>query len=114
MKAITYTQYGSPDVLQFKEAPQPSPMEDEILIKVHAVSINAADSHLMRADPFPVRFAYGLFKPKIQILGADVAGEVEAVGKNVTQFKIGDAVFGDLSGCGFGGLAEYVCAWACV
>lgn len=110
MKAITYTQYGSPDVLQFKEAPQPSPKEAEVLIKVHAVSINAADWHLMRADPFPVRFAFGLFKPKIQILGADVAGEVEAVGKNVTQFKIGDAVFGDLSGCGFGGFAEYVCA----
>lgn len=110
MKAITYTQYGSPDVLQFKEAPQPSPKEAEVLIKVRAVSINAADWHLMRADPFPVRFAFGLFKPKIQILGADVAGEVEAVGKNVTQFKIGDAVFGDLSGCGFGGFAEYVCA----
>jgi len=110
MKAITYAQYGSPDVLQFKEAPQPSPKDDEILIKVHAVSINAADSHLMRADPFPIRFAYGLFKPKIQILGADVAGKVKAVGKNVTQFKVGDAVFGDLSECGFGGLAEYVCA----
>ena len=110
MKAITYAQYGSPDVLQFKEVPQPSPKEDEILIKVHAVSINAADLHLMRADPFLIRFAFGLFKPKIQILGADVAGEVEAVGKNVTQFKSGDAVFGDLSGCGFGGFAEYVCA----
>ncbi len=110
MKAIIYTQYGSPDVLQFKEAPQPSPKEAEVLIKVHAVSINAADWHLMRADPFPVRFAFGLFKPKIQILGADVAGEVEALGKNVTQFKVGDAVFGDLSGCGFGGFAEYVCA----
>lgn len=110
MKAITYTQYGSPDVLQFKEVPQPSPKEDEILIKVQAVSLNAADWHLMRADPFPVRFASGLFKPKNQILGADVAGKVEAVGKNVTQFKVGDAVFGDLSGCGFGGFAEYVCA----
>ncbi len=110
MKAIIYTEYGSPDVLQFKEAPQPAPKDNEVLIKVHAVSINAADIHLLRADPFPVRFASGLFKPNNQILGADVAGKVEAVGKNVTQFKAGDEVFGDLSECGFGGLAEYVCA----
>ena len=110
MKAIIYTQYGSPDVLQFREAPQPTPKDNEVLIKVNAVSINAADSHLMRADPFPVRFAVGLFKPKIHILGADIAGKVEAAGKNVTQFRVGDEVFGDLSGVGFGGLAEYVCA----
>lgn len=110
MKAIIYNQYGSPDVLQYKEAPQPSPKEDEVLIKVHAVSINAADLHLLRADPFPTRFAFGLFKPKIHILGADVAGQVEAIGKKVNQFKVGDEVYGDLSGVGFGGLAEYVCA----
>lgn len=110
MKAIVYTEYGSPDVLRLKETPQPTPKDNEVLIKVRAVSINAADLHLLRADPFPVRFAYGLFKPKLQILGADVAGQVEALGKNVTQFKVGDEVFGELSGCGFGGLAEYVCA----
>jgi NADPH:quinone reductase-like Zn-dependent oxidoreductase len=110
MKAIIYTQYGSPDVLQYAEAPQPNPKDNEVRIKIRAVSINSADLHLMRADPFPVRFAFGLFKPKIQILGADVAGQVESIGKNVAQFKVGDEVFGDLSGVGFGGLAEYVCA----
>lgn len=110
MKAIIYTQYGSPDVLQFVEAPQPTPKDNEVQIKIRAVSINAADLHLLRADPFPIRFAFGLFKPKIHILGADVAGQVEAIGKNVNQFKVGDEVYGDLSGVGFGGLAEYVCA----
>ena len=78
MKAIIYTQYGPPDFLQFAETPKPAPKNNEILIKIRAVSINAADSHLMRADPFPVRFAFGLFKPKIQTLGADIAGQVEA------------------------------------
>jgi NADPH:quinone reductase-like Zn-dependent oxidoreductase len=110
MKAIVNTQYGSPDVMQFKEVAKPAPKDNEVLIKVHAVAINAADWHLLRADPFPVRFAYGLLNPNIQILGADVAGKVEAIGKNVTQLKVGDDVFGDLSNCGFGGLAEYVCA----
>ena len=74
MKAIIYTQYGPPDFLQFAETPKPAPKNNEILIKICAVSINAADSHLMRADPFPVRFAFGLFKPKIQTLGTDIAG----------------------------------------
>ena len=78
MKAIIYTQYGPPDVLQFAETPKPAPKNNEILIKIRAVSINAADSHLMRADSFPVRFTFGLFKPKIQTLGADIAGQVEA------------------------------------
>lgn len=110
MKALVYEKYGSPNVLHFKEVQKPTPGEDEVLIKVHAVSINAADLHLLRADPFLVRFESGLFKPKDQILGADVAGRVEAVGKNVTRFKVGDDVFGDLSGNGFGGLAEYACA----
>ncbi len=110
MKAIVFTEYGSPDVLQFKEVANPTPKENEVLIKVHAVATNAADWHLMRADPFPVRFMLGLFKPKYNILGIDVAGRVEAVGKKVTQFKVGDEVFGDLSRCGFGGFAEYACA----
>jgi NADPH:quinone reductase-like Zn-dependent oxidoreductase len=110
VKAIVFEKYGSPDVMHLKEVSPPAPKDNEVLIKVHAVSINAADSHLLRADPFLVRFASGLFKPKIQTLGADVAGRVEAVGGSVTQFKAGDEVFGDLSGAGFGGLAEYVCA----
>src|SRR6266498_3726427 len=109
MKAIVNTTYGSPDVLQFKDVEKPSPTDDEVLIKVHAASVNAADLHFLRADPFLIRFMSGLLKPKTTILGADIAGRVEAVGKNVTQFKPGDEVFGDISGCGWGGFAEYVC-----
>ena len=108
MKAIVYTKYGSPDVLQLSDVEKPVPLEDEVLIKVHAVSINAADLHMLRADPFLIRFMVGgLLKPKYKILGADIAGQVEAVGRNVKQFKAGDNVFGDISGCGWGGFAEY-------
>src|SRR5687768_7488590 len=110
MKAITYYQYGSPEVLKFEEVEKPVPREDEVLIKVYAAGMNAADWHFMRATPFPIRFVSGLTKPKLHILGADVAGRIEAVGKSVKQFKVGDDVFGDLSGCGFGAFAEYVCA----
>lgn len=110
MKAIVYTQYGSPDVLKYKEIEKPAPKDNEVLVKVHAASANAADWHILRADPFLVRLAYGLLTPKYKILGADIAGQVEAVGRRVTQFQPGDAVFGDLSRCGFGGFAEYVCA----
>lgn len=110
MKAIVYTKYGSPDVLQFKEVEKPTPKEDEVLIKVHAASLNAADWHYMRADPTLMRLSSGLLKPKNSFLGADVAGRIEAVGRTVTQFKPGDEVFGDLSECGRGTFAEYVCA----
>ena len=110
MKAIVYTKYGPPDVLQLKEVEKPTPKDDEVLIKVHAASVNAADLHLLRADPFLVRLDSGLLKPKNKILGADIAGRVEAVGRNVKQFKPGDEVFGDISACGWGGFAEYVCA----
>ena len=110
MKAIVYEEYGSPDVLELREVEKPTPKDDEVLIKVYAVSVNSADVHLLRADPFLIRLSSGLLKPKNKILGADVAGRVEAVGRNVTQFKPGDEVFGDISGCGFGGFAEYVCA----
>jgi NADPH:quinone reductase-like Zn-dependent oxidoreductase len=110
MKAIVYHQYGSPDVLKFEEVEKPSPKDNEVRVKVHAASVNAADWHLLRGEPFLVRLDSGLQKPKNAILGADVSGEVEAVGKNVQQFKIGDEVFGDLSGCGWGGFAEYVSA----
>jgi len=110
MKAIVCTKYGSPDVLQLKEVEKPSPKDDEVLIKVHAASANAADWHLLRGDPFLVRLDSGLLKPKNKILGADIAGRVEAVGRNVKQFKPGDEVFGDISACGLGGFAEYVCA----
>jgi NADPH:quinone reductase-like Zn-dependent oxidoreductase len=110
MQAVIYTQYGSPDVLQLAEVAKPTPGDDEVLIKVHATALNAADWHMLRADPFVVRLFAGMRRPKNTILGADVAGRVEAVGKNVKQFQLGDEVFGMLSGCGWGGLAEYVCA----
>src|SRR5438477_995533 len=106
MKAIVYTRYGSPDVLQLREVAKPTPGDDEVLVKVHAVSINAADWHLMRGKPVFARFLIGGFrKPKHSILGSDIAGRVEAVGKDVTQFQPGDEVFG---GVGKGGFAEYV------
>lgn len=110
MKAILCPKYGSPDVLEFKEIDKPVPKDNEVLIKIYDTSLNAADWHIMRGDPFLARLFLGLLKPKYRILGADVAGQVEAVGKNVTQFKSGDNVFGDLSSSGFGGFAEYVCA----
>ncbi len=106
MKAIVYTQYGSPDVLTLKEVPTPSPTENQVLIKVFAASVNAADWHLLTADIFLVRLMAGLFKPSKPILGADVAGRVEAVGSKVTQFKPGDAVFGEIAG-GSGSFAEF-------
>lgn len=111
MKAIVYTKYGPPDVLQLKEVEKPSPKDNELLIKVKAASVNAADWHLMRAKPFLVRImGMGFLKPKNEILGADIAGIVEEAGKNVKQFRVGDEVFGDIFYCGLGGFAEYVCA----
>lgn len=108
MKAIVYHNYGSPNVLNLEDIEKPSPKDDEVLVKVRATSVNAGTWHLMRGEPFLVRMMFGILKPKIKVLGADVAGEVEAVGKNVKQFKPRDEVYGDLSGCGFGGFAEYV------
>jgi NADPH:quinone reductase-like Zn-dependent oxidoreductase len=110
MKAIVYTEYGSPDVLQFKEVVKPTPKDNEVLVKIYAVSANAADLHLLRADPFLIRLSSGLLKPKNEILGSDIAGRVEAIGNKVKEFKLGDEVFGDISAGGWGGFAEYVCA----
>ena len=112
MQAIYYTQYGSPDVLTYQEVDTPTPADDEILIQVHAAALNAYDWHILRADPFLARFARGLFKPKHNIPGADVAGVVAAVGRSVTQFQPGDAVYADLSPCGDGAFAEYACVQA--
>ena len=110
MKAIVYTKYGSPDVLQLKEVEKPAPKDNEVLVKVYAASANAADWHLMRAEPFLARLENGLLKPKNTKLGADIAGRVEAVGRNVKQFQAGDEVFGGMPLNELGGFAEYVCA----
>lgn len=109
MKAIVYTEYGTPDVLRFVEVEKPSPKDNEVLIKIHAASLNAGDHYVVKGEPFIARLmSGGILKPKHTIPGADVAGRIEAVGKNVTRFRVGDAVFGDLSACGWGALAEYV------
>ena len=111
MKAIVYHKYGSPDVLKLEEIQKPTPKDNEVLVKVHAASVNSWDWDLLRGKPFIVRLVGGgLLKPKKKILGCDVAGRVEAVGLNVKQFQPGDEVFGDISGCSWGGFAEYVCA----
>jgi NADPH:quinone reductase-like Zn-dependent oxidoreductase len=110
VKAIVYTQYGTPDVLQLKEVDKPVPKENEVLIKIVASSVNEWDNGLISGKGLLTRLLGGLFKPKNKILGADVAGVVEAVGSNIKNFKPGDEVFGDIAGAGFGAFAEYVCA----
>jgi NADPH:quinone reductase-like Zn-dependent oxidoreductase len=108
LKAVIYTRYGGPEMLQLTAIEKPSPNDDEVLIKVHAVSLNDWDWGLLHGD-FINRILNGISKPKRKILGSDIAGSIEAVGKNIKQFKPGDEVFGDLSGR-WGGFAEYVCA----
>jgi NADPH:quinone reductase-like Zn-dependent oxidoreductase len=111
MKAIVFTRYGSPDVLELKEVPEPTPKDDELLIRVHASSINSWDWEFLNGVPFINRLMFGLLKPKPgkQILGADIAGTVEAVGRHVKRFQPGDEVFGDLW-ANWGGFAEYTCS----
>jgi len=108
MKAIVRHRYGPPEALRLEEVEKPVPTDDEVLIKVHAASVNPYDWHFMRGEPYMLRLMAGLAAPKSPRLGADVAGEVEAVGKNVTQLKPGDAVFGTCPGS----FAEYACAQA--
>lgn len=108
MKAIVVEQYGTPEVMKFQDVEKPTPKDNEVLVKIHAASLNMFDWHLLTADIFLVRLNAGFFKPKYRIPGADVAGRVEAIGKNVTQFKAGDEVYGDLAASGCGSLAEYV------
>jgi len=108
VKAIVYYKYGSPDVLKLEEVEKPTPKDDEVLVKIHAASVNAYDWHFLTADIFLIRLmAGGLLRPKNPRLGGDIAGRVEAVGKNVQQFRPGDEVFG---GIGHGGFAEYAVA----
>lgn len=111
MKAIVFTEYGSPDLLQLKEVTKPTPKDDEVLIRVRASSINSWDWEFQSGTSYINRLLFGLFKPKPakQILGADIAGTVEKVGKHVTRFQPGDELFGDLWDS-WGGFAEYACA----
>ncbi len=107
MKAIVCPRYGPPDVLKLTEVEKPTPKDDEVLVEVHAASVNAADWHIMRGKPSMMRLmGVGLLKPKNKILGSDIAGRVEAVGRDVTRFQPGDVVFGNTPG----GFAQYVCA----
>jgi NADPH:quinone reductase-like Zn-dependent oxidoreductase len=109
MKAIICTEYGPPDVLLLQEVGKPAPAAGEVLVKIHAASINYGDTVLVKGKPFISRLmGYGFLKPKYKILGTDIAGQVEAVGGNTKQFQPGDEVFGDISECGFGAFAEYV------
>lgn len=110
MKAIVRETYGSPDVLHLEDIPVPTPGDHDVLVRVHAASANAGDWHLLRGTPLPFRLVAGLRRPKYKIIGTDIAGHVEAVGRNVTQFRPGDEVFGELSRCGFGAYAEFAAA----
>ncbi len=108
MKAIVFNQYGTPNVLKLANVPAPTPKDDQVLIRVFAASVNSADYRLL-SGLIPRLMGFGLLRPKDKIMGADIAGRIEAVGKNITRFKPGDEVFGDIA-TGFGGFAEYVCA----
>jgi len=110
VKAIVYTKYGTPEVLEFKEMEEPTPLDNEVLVEIHAASVNAYDWHFLTADVFLIRLmGGGLLKPANPTLGADISGKIAAVGKNITRFQLGDKVFGSAKG-GKGGFGEFVCA----
>lgn len=108
MKAIVYTRYGTPDELQLKDIAKPIPRKGEVLVKINAASINSWDWDLLTGKHLLIRLIGGISKPTHQVLGADIAGTVEALGTGASQFSIGDEVIGDIAGSGFGGFAEYV------
>jgi NADPH:quinone reductase-like Zn-dependent oxidoreductase len=108
MKAIVFEKYGTPeDVLELQEVEKPTINNNEVLVKVHAATVNYADWAYVRGKPFMIRLGQGLLKPKYRIPGCDIAGQVEDIGRNVKQFQPGDEVFGTLGDCGFGAYAEY-------
>ncbi len=109
MKALVFTKYGSPEVLQLREIAKPTPKENEVLVKIHATAVNDYDWSMIRGKPYLYRLLFGLLKPKHQIPGMELSGTIEALGTNARSFKVGDAVYGDISTFGFGGFAEYVC-----
>ncbi|MDR9416394.1 MAG: NAD(P)-dependent alcohol dehydrogenase [Gracilimonas sp.] len=109
MKAVILKEYGEPDRLKVGKVAKPVPNEDEVLVKVHSISINDWDWGLVRGKPYVIRLFFGLRKPAINIPGVDVSGKIEAVGEKVSSFKKGDEIYCDLSDSGFGGFAEYVC-----
>lgn len=106
MRAVVHDKYGPPEVLRLEEVERPVPKDDEVLVKIHATTVNRSDCGWRSADPFIIRYFTGLFRPKYKILGSELAGEVEAVGAAVSKFAVGDHVFGAK---GFGAHAEYIC-----
>jgi NADPH:quinone reductase-like Zn-dependent oxidoreductase len=110
MEAVVMERYGTPEVLELRNVATPTPKADEVLVRVHAASVNDWDWGLLRGTPFVIRILNGLFTPKVQIIGGDIAGRVEAVGEDVKVFQLGDEVYGDLCMSGFGAFAEYACA----
>jgi NADPH:quinone reductase-like Zn-dependent oxidoreductase len=110
MQAVIMERYGTPDVLELRDVEKPTPDADEVLVRLHAASVNDWDWGLLQGTPFINRMFHGLFRPKVKIIGGDIAGRVEAVGGDVEAFKTGDEVYGDLCMSGFGAFAEYVCA----
>src|SRR5580693_8068673 len=108
MRAVVHDTYGPPDVLRLQEVRRPVPKDDEVLIKIYATSVNRTDTALRAAEPFFSRFITGLRRPKRRILGSDLAGEVDAVGATVTEFSVGDHIFG-INPWKFGAHAEFIC-----
>ncbi len=109
MRKIIHQKYGCFQSLLIEECATPTPQPDEILVNVHATTINDWDAGIFLGEPYVMRLSYGVFRPKLKTPGCDIAGVVEAVGSDVSQYKIGDCVYGDLHHCGFGGFADYVC-----
>src|SRR5690554_1522892 len=110
MKVMVFSRYGSPEELRYQDVPTPVPAANEVRVKIHAASVNDWDWMLLQGKPLVNRLLFGWFKPRKPILGCDLAGTVDVVGAAVTGLKPGDRVLGDLSDCGFGAFAEYVCA----